>query len=223
MVILLLVSSLYFVDQPYPSPPGHGLFDVELRFGPDGGILCYFNVGVWDRFGLGLSYGASNLIGYGDPEFYEQPGVQIRALAIEEDMVYPSLFFGFDNQGYGDYTGRYDIRSKGLYFEVSKSLGFANIVIVPGLGLNYCFESDNGLDLFSGFMAQFGRSGALLVDYSLNLNDPTDQNKGYLNVGLRLLFYGEMFFEFSLRDLLSNNIADQQFNRCIKMGFEQRF
>ena len=223
MLILLLISSLYFVDQPYPLPPGHGVFNVELRFGPDGGVLCYFNVGIWDRFGLGLSYGASNLVGYGDPEFYEQPGVQIRVLAIEEDAFYPSLFFGFDNQGYGAYTDRYNIRSKGLYAQLAKSLGFAKVTIVPSLGFNYCFESDNGVDIFSGFMAKFGNSGALLVDYALNLNDPDDQNKGYLNVGLRLLFYGEMFFEFSLRDLLGNNQGDQQFNRCIKLGFEQSF
>jgi len=223
MLILLLISSLYYVDQPYPLPPGHGVFNVELRFGPDGGILGYFNVGIWDRFGLGLSYGASNLIGYGDPEFYEQPGVQIRVLAIDEGAFYPSLFFGFDNQGYGDYADRYNIRSKGLYAQLAKSLGFANVTVVPSLGLNYCLESDNGLDIFSGFIAQFGGSGALLVDYALNLDDPADQNKGYLNVGLRLLFYGEMFFEFSLRDLLGNNPNDQQFNRCIKLGFEQSF
>lgn len=223
MLILLLISSLYYVDQPYPLPPGHGVFNVDLRFGPDGGILCYFNVGIWDRFGLGLSYGASNLIGYGDPEFYEQPGVQIRALAIDEGAYYPCLLFGFDNQGYGDYTDRYNIRSKGLYAQVAKSMGLANITIVPCLGLNYCFESDNEFDMFVGFLAQFGHSGAFLVDYSLNLNDPADQNKGYLNVGLRLLFYGEMFFEFSLRDLLGNNTGDQQLNRCIKLGFEQRF
>ena len=62
MVILLLAASLYFVDQPYPLPPGHGVFNIEMRFGPDGGILAHFNVSVWDRFGLGLSYGGSNLI-----------------------------------------------------------------------------------------------------------------------------------------------------------------
>ncbi len=223
MMILVLIGSLYYVDQPYPLPPGHGVFNVEFRFGPDGGILGYFNVGIWDRFGLGLSYGASNLIGYGDPEFYEQPGVQIRALAIEEGMFYPSLFFGFDNQGYGDYSDRYNIRSKGLYAQLSRSLGSANLLIVPSLGVNYCFESENQFDMFVGFEAQFGGSGALLIDYSLNLNDPTDRNKGYMNAGLRLLFYGEMYFEFSLRDLLGNNVADQQFNRCIKLGFEQSF
>lgn len=72
-------------------------------------------------------------------------------------------------------------------------------------------------------MAQFGTSGAILVDYAANLNDPADNNRGYLNVGLRLMFYGEMFFEFALRDLLENSLADEQFNRMIKLGFEQSF
>ncbi len=223
MVILLLAASLYYVDQPFPLPPSHGLFNVEMRFGPDGGILCHFNVGVWDRLGLGLSYGGSNLIGYGDPAFYEQPGVQIRIHAIQGGVFIPSLFLGFDNQGYGDYAGRYEIRSKGLYCQLAQTLDFGGVEVLPSAGCNYCLESDAGFDVFSGVEFVFGGSGSLLADYALNLNDPTDMNKGYLNVGLRLLFYGEMYFEFSLRDLLGNSAADQQFNRCVKMGFEQSF
>ena len=223
MAIILMLASLYYVDQPYPQPPIHGVFNIEMRFGPDGGLLGFFNVGVWDRIGVGISYGASNLIGAGDPEFYDQPGVQIRILAIEEGLYYPCFLFGFDNQGYGEYDGRYDVRSKGLYAQLGKTLGASSVTIVPSLGCNYCLESDGGFDIFGGLKAQFGTSGAILVDYAANLNDPLDNNRGYLSVGLRLMFYGEMFFEFALRDLLENSPADEQFNRMIKLGFEQSF
>jgi hypothetical protein len=223
MAIVLMLLSLYYVDQPFPKPPEHGIFNLELRFGPQGAITGYFNVGIWDRLGLGLSYGGSNLLGSGNPEFYEIPGVQIRLLAIEEGMFYPQVQFGFDNQGYGDYGERYDIRSKGLYCQISKSFAFTSLEVYPSLGLNYCLESDKGLDIFSGIMVQFGTFSALLVEYTPNLNDPVDEDKGYLNVGLRLIFYGEMFFELSLRDLLANSPEDEQLNRMIKLGFEQSF
>ena len=223
MAIIFMLISLYYVDQPYPQQPWHGVFNIEMRFGPGGGLLGFFNVGIWDRFGVGLSYGASNLIGAGDPEFYDQPGVQIRLLAIEEGLYYPCFLLGFDNQGYGDYDARYDIRSKGLYAQLGKTLGASSVTIVPSIGLNYCLESDEGFDLFGGIKAQFGTSGAILVDYAANLNDPADNNRGYLNVGLRLMFYGEMFFEFALRDLLENSPNDERFNRMIKLGFEQSF
>ena len=223
MGIILMLLSLYYVDQPMPNPPEHGIFNLELRFGPEGAITGYFNVGVWDRLGLGLSYGGSNLLGSGNPEFYEIPGVQIRLLAIEEGLVCPQVQLGFDNQGYGDYDARYDIRSKGLYCQIAKTFGFTNLEIYPSLGVNYCLESDNGIDVFGAVMFSFGTFSAFLVDYTPNFNDPLDEDKGYLNIGLRLIFYGEMFFEFSLRDLLNNSPNDEQFNRMIKMGFEQGF
>lgn len=223
MLILCLIGGLYFVDQPYPQMPFHGVFNVDLRFGPDGGILGYANIGMWDRLGLGLSYGASNLIGYGDPDFYEKPGVQARLMAIEEGMFYPSIFLGFDNQGYGEYAERYDIRSKGLYGQISKSMAVWGVGIVASAGCNYCLESDAGFDAFCGIEARFGPSGGLILDYSLNLNDPTDQNKGYFNAGLRLFFDGQTYFEFAVRDLLDNNFNDQQFNRTVKLGVEQSF
>jgi hypothetical protein len=70
---------------------------------------------------------------------------------------------------------------------------------------------------------QFGMLSALLVDYTPNFNDPLDENKGYLNMALRMIFYEEMFFEFALRDLLGNSPNDEQLNRLIKLGFEQSF
>lgn len=223
MAIVLMLLSLYYVDQPYPKPPMHGVFDIELRCGPGGDLLGYFNIGIWDRVGVGLSYGASNLIGVGSPEFYDHPGVQIRLLAIEEGFYYPGFLLGFDNQGYGEYVERYEIRSKGLYAQMGKTLGVSNVLIIPSFGCNYCLEFDEGFDVFGGMMIEFGNSAALLVDYAANLNDPGDNNKGYLNTGLRIMFYGEVFFEFALRDLLGNSPGDEQFNRMIKLGFEQSF
>ena len=223
MALVLMLLSLYYVDQPYPKAPEHGIFNIELRFGPGGALLGYFNIGVWDRLGVGLSYGGSNLIGAGDPGFYTQPGVQIRVLAIEEGFVYPSVFFGLDNQGYGEYDGRYEVRSKGVYCLIGKTFMASNLEFVPSLGVNYCLESDDGFDMFMGLEVEFGGFSAILIDYAANFNDPIDEDKGYLNTSLRLIFYGEIFFEFGLRDLLDNGPGDDQFNRMIKLGFEQSF
>ena len=220
----MMLIGLYYVDQPCLGVPAHGMFDIELRCGPEGAITGYFSVGIWDRLGLGLSYGGSNILGAGDPEFYDIPGVQIKLLAIEQGFVYPMVQLGFDNQGYGGYNNdRYNIRSKGLYCQIGKSFYVSGLEIVPSLGVNYCLEQDNGFDLYSGLKVQFGMLSALLVDYTPNFNDPLDENKGYLNMALRMIFYEEMFFEFALRDLLGNSPNDEQLNRLIKLGFEQSF
>ncbi|UCG91897.1 MAG: hypothetical protein JSV97_12670 [candidate division WOR-3 bacterium] len=224
MVVLLFLCSLYFIDQPSSHVPGHAVYDVKLRLGPEGAVLGFFHVGIWDRLSLGVSYGASNLIGAGDPEFYTKPGIQIRILAIEEGFVYPSLIFGFDNQGYGPYDeGRYEIMSKGLYCQTGKTFGTPGIEFMPSIGFNYSFEENGRFDMFLGVMTQFGTSAALLIDYSPNFNDNLDQNRGYMNLALKLIFYEELFFEFALRDLLDNSVGEQQLNRLIKIGYEQVF
>jgi hypothetical protein len=218
------MSSLYYIDQPYPSVPAHAEFDVELRFGPQGEILGFFQIGIWDRFGVGISYGASNLIGAGNPDFYEIPGVQLRIVAIEEMPFVPSLRIGFDSQGYGGYDGtRYDIMSKGAYCQLSKSYTSSLFEIVPSIGVNYSLEGDDRFDLFGGIKAQFGTSSALMLDYSPNFDDERDQDKGYLNVSLVFIFYDEIFFEFALRDLLNNGSNDLQYNRMIRLGYVQYF
>lgn len=226
MAIIFLLLSLYYIDQPFLDVPDHGEFSLQLRFGPGGEILGFFDVGVLDRFGFGISYGASNLIGAGDPDFYEIPGVQIKVVVIEQGFAAPEVIFGFDNQGYGPYSEpRYYTMSKGLYGQIGKTFAMSNVEFVPSLGVNYCFEGDNRFDMFTGLQIQFGSSSALVFDYSPNFNDDLDQNKGNMNVGLKFIFYDELFFEFALRDLFDNghSEADQQFNRMIRLGYKQMF
>ncbi len=225
MIILLALSFLYYVDQPYLVSPGHGNFDVQLRFGPTGEILGVASVSVWNRFSAGISYGASNLIGAGNPEFYEIPGVQARIVAIEQGFYLPQLMIGFDNQGYGGYeNGRYLIRSKGLYGQVGKAFAYPDVEFAPSMGMNYCFEAENRLDVFAGMRTVFGRVSALNIDYCPNFGDERDQDKGYLNISLQIIFYDELFFEFALRDLLDNSPgANMQLNRMIRVGYASCF
>jgi hypothetical protein len=67
-----------------------------------------------------------------------------------------------------------------------------------------------------------GSSVALLFEYTPNFDDERDQDKGYLNIGLRFIFHDELFFEVALRDLLDNSDG-LQLNRMIKLGYAQTF
>lgn len=222
MLVALLIN-LYLIDQPDLTVANHGVYNVQLRFGPVGEILAQGGIGLWNRLSVGVSYGASNLIGAGDPEFYHQPGVQIRVLAIEPDMILPQVILGFDNQGYGDYSAeRYRIMSKGLYLQAGQLFDYPGVMFEPTIGINYCFEDDGRMDMFAGVKFGMG-STYLIADYSPNIDDDLDENKGYLNLGLRFVFYEELFFEFALRDLLDNSLGEDQINRMIKIGYQQAF
>jgi hypothetical protein len=211
------------IDQPDFEFLRHGDYALELRFGPLGEIIGYGSIGIFDRISLGLSYGASNLIGAGNPEFYKLPGIQARLLAIEQEFMLPSVIVGFDNQGYGKYdSSRYDIMSKGLYLLIGREFKYPGLSIRPEIGMNYSFESGGRIDIFTGVGFGIG-STIIMVDYSPNLNDERDQNKGYLNTGVKFVFYEQLFFEFSLRDLLDNSNKEQQLNRMIKIGYKASF
>lgn len=223
MLLMLFVFNLFLIDQPDINVPDHGVYGLQFRFGPTGDVITYGTLGLFNRLSLGVSYGASNLIGSGNPDFYSQPGVQIRIKAIEEAGYLPTLILGLDNQGYGTYDeGRYQIMSKGIYIQVGRNIEYPDIAFIPSLGMNYCFEADGRLDIFLGMKFNIKSSVEVIFDYSPNINDELDQNKGYLNTGLNLILHRDVFFQFALRDLLDNG-HDQQLNRMIKFGFFQSF
>ncbi|MGB9720806.1 MAG: hypothetical protein ACPL28_04915 [bacterium] len=222
-MLITLIFSMYLIDQPDVDFLQHGNYCAQLRFGPLGEIIGYAHIGLWDRLSFGLSYGASNLIGAGNPEFYKQPGIQARILLVEQNIMVPGVVLGFDNQGYGEYdSSRYDIMSKGLYCEIGEVFDYPGLMIAPEIGINYSFEQDGRVDMFGGIMFEFG-STRIMVDYSPNFYDTRDNNKGYLNTGVRFTFYEQIFFEFALRDLLDNSNKNQQLNRMIKIGYQASF
>jgi hypothetical protein len=225
MILIMFLANLYLVDQPDLYIPSHGVYGIQLRFGPTGEILANANLGLFNRLCLGLSWGASNLIGAGDPHFYRQPGIQARLMIIEQSLYMPTLILGFDNQGFGAYLTeerRYMIMSKGIYLQVGKTIEYTGLSITPSLSMNYCFERDGRFDMFCGFKFQFGPSVQFIVEYSPNFNDDMDLNKGFFNLGLNYIFFEDVFFQFALRDLLENN-EGMQLNRMIKFGFNQTF
>ncbi len=225
MIIMLCLFNMFLIDQPDIIVPDHGIYGIQLRFGPTGDVITYGTLGLFNRLSLGISYGASNLIGAGNPEFYHQPGVQIRVKAIEEAYLIPTVILGLDNQGYGSYDEdgeRYQIMSKGIYLQVGRQFEYPDFAIAPNLGLNYCFESDGRLDMFVGIKFSIKSSVQILFDYSPNISDELDQNKGYFNTALNLILHEDVFCQFALRDLLDNG-HDQQMNRMVKFGFFQSF
>lgn len=219
MFFTLLILGMYLIDQPDIVFLNHGDYAAQLRFGPVGEIIGYAHIGLWDRFSFGMSYGASNLIGAGNPEFYRQPGIQVKVLLIEQNLMIPAIILGFDNQGYGKYdSSSYDIMAKGFYLQIGETFEYPGLEITPNLGINYCIEQENRFDMFAGIRFGIGSTN-IIIDYSPNLFDDRDKNKGYLNTGIRLVFYEQLFFEFALRDLLDNSNKAQQLNRMIKIGY----
>lgn len=222
LILLVLVTGQpCFIDQPTPWPLQHAQYGFLMRFGPVGSVLGYGMVGILDRVHLGISYGAANLIGAEDPEFYPRPEVQAKIVLVEQKFYVPQVLLGFDSQGYGTHTGgRYKIKSKGFYLTGGEHLGLQFGYLDLGLGLNYSLESGDSKtpSLFAGLGIGIGPSFSLLLDYDLGSNDPAADGPGYFNLGVRWLVNDQVLFEIGLRDLFSMH-DDESFNRMVKIGY----
>ena len=218
----------YLVDMPTAGILEKGVVGVTTEILPAGVLIAVIEAGVFENISFGISYGGSNLIGSGKVDWYNWPGVTIRARLFNEQTFFPAIAIGFDSQGKGTYdtdTDRFEIKSPGFFGAVSKNFDFLGYLAFHGT-VNYSLEGDDGdnfVDLRVGAEKTLGSSFSLIIEYDFAFNDNnTDfgSGKGYLNAGLRWSIGTGFTFGFDLRDLLSNksdtkNAAD----RSIKIEY----
>jgi len=214
----------YIIDSPTAGILEKGVVGVTTEILPAGVLIAIIEAGVFENVSIGISYGGANLIGSGKVDWYNWPGVAIRARVINETTLMPAITLGFDSQGKGTYDedlNRYSIKSPGFFGAVSKNFDFLGYMSLHGT-VNYSLEGndgDNFVDVRTGVEKTLGSSFSLLVEYDFAFNDNnTDfaSGKGYLNAGLRWSIGTGFTLGFDLRDLLSNkastkNAADRSF------------
>ena len=229
---LSLVEPTTLIDMPTAGTLMRGSFQTEIRAYSDGGLLGSIDVGITDRMMLGLSYGASNIIGTGDVDGNPQPGVHLRYRIFEEDLAIPALVLGYDSQGYGTYidsTERYAEKSPGIFVSASKSFAFLGTFGIHG-GVNYSLENKDGdkdLNLFCGFDKSINPELLFIAEYDFAMNDNNTKSlgagNGYLNVGLKWIFAGKMNIDFLLKNLLKNKNDHPYMSREIRISYVEIF
>lgn len=214
----------YIIDSPTAGILEKGVVGVTTEILPAGVLIAVIEAGVFENVSIGISYGGGNLIGSGKVDWYNWPGVNIRARIFNEKTLFPAIAIGFDSQGKGIYDeteDRFAIKSPGFFGAVSKNFDFLGYMSLHGT-VNYSLEGndgDNFVDVRAGVEKTLGSSFSLLVEYDFAFNDNnTDfgSGKGYLNAGLRWSIGTGFTLGFDLRDLLSNktstkNAADRSF------------
>ena len=218
----------YLIDMPTAGVLERGVVGVTTEILPAGVLIAVIEAGVFENVSIGISYGGGNLIGSGKVDWYNWPGVTIRARLINETTLIPAIALGFDSQGKGTYddsTDRFAIKSPGFFAAVSKNFDFLGYMSLHGT-VNYSLEGndgDNFIDLRTGIEKTLGSSFSLLIEYDFAFNDNnTDfaSGKGYLNTGIRWSPGQGFTVEFDLRDLLSNkSSSNNAADRSVKIEY----
>ncbi|HLG31505.1 MAG TPA: hypothetical protein VI362_00560 [Ignavibacteriaceae bacterium] len=220
----------YLVDMPTAGILNKGFAGVNTDILPDGVMMLSIEAGIFENVSFGISYGGSNLISSGNVDWYNWPGVNIRARLLNESVLIPAIVLGFDSQGkglYDDDVNRYQIKSPGFFGAVSKNFEFLGYFSLHGT-VNYSLESDDGdnfVNIRVGVEKTLGSSFSLIAEYDFAMNDNSGNygdEKGYLNMGIRWSVGTGFTLGFDLRDLLSNKSwSTNSADRSLRIEFLQ--
>jgi hypothetical protein len=203
----------FLIDMPTAGILEKGNVGIVNDIMPAGVLISKIEVGVFENISFGISYGGSNIIGSGNPDWYKLPAVNLRVRIITETIITPSITVGFDSQGKGVYfdsSDRYAIKSPGFFAAASKNFALLGFLSIHG-SANYSLESkdgDNFVNLMAGVEKTLGPNLSLVADYDFTLNDDNTRSfgvgNGYLNAGIRWALGDGFTLGFDLRDLLRN-------------------
>ncbi len=222
------IESRHVIDLPVAGLVPAGTLCLDADFFQEGGFLTAFSVGVLDRFILGISYGGTNVVGNGNPNWNPLPGFQLRARVLDESSTFPAIALGFDSQGkdpYVESASRYTIKSPGVYLVGSKNYQVMGFLAVHA-GLNYSFEhadGDKDINAFAGVEKTLGPFLSILGEYNLASNDNTGDalgiGRGYLNLGAKISVGNGFSLSFAFKDLLHNQPEGTAGNRVIQLEY----
>lgn len=219
----------FLIDMPTAGILDKGLVSLNTEYLPYGVMIARLEVGVFDDISFGISYGGTNVIGAGAPDWYKLPAVDIRFRLFQETLFFPTISIGFNSQGKGIYSeteGRYAIKSPGFFGAVSKNFAFYGYLSVHG-SASYSLETrdgDNFINFCGGVEKTLGQNLSLIAEYDFAFNDNQSdifgKGNGYLNLGIRWSLSEGFTLGFDLRDLLNNKrINPSTADRSIRIEF----
>ncbi|MCL1827372.1 MAG: hypothetical protein FWG20_04950 [Candidatus Cloacimonetes bacterium] len=234
----LSASNLNTVENPTAALLNAGEARISQIIYKENGMMFCVDVGLFEAFQIGVGYGAEHLVGDKEPEWHEYPVVKARVRIVEETFTTPAMAVGVDTQGHGAYhkgTNRFDIKSKGAYFVLSKNYDMMGLIGFDA-GANYTFENTKGdqdWDIFAGVYKTLGESFTLFADFSAGLNDTqgkdhkhdmiSGRGRTYLNTAFQWNITDQFALKFLMHDLLKNKRTTELFDRSIVLDYRWFF
>ncbi|MDZ4723478.1 MAG: YjbH domain-containing protein [candidate division Zixibacteria bacterium] len=225
------------VDLPTAGTLPRANFNIGVRLYQNGGGLGYTDIGLSNRFQLGISFGGDNVLSNRTLNSNPRIGFSLKFRIVDELAYLPAMTVGFTDQGMGNYSDlyeRYTFKSRGFYAVASRNFYFFNWTSGWHLGINYSLENkidaDKEVNLFAGFDATFYDNMAFLVEYDAAFNDDngtfseiSGRGRGYMNMSLKWLFTENLEIEIMARDLFVNRREAETFAREMRIVYIDHF
>ncbi len=211
----------WLIDKPTAYMLPRGSFDLDFKTFPGGGVQAAINIGLANRFMIGLAYGGASILSETTPEWNPKMEFNMRYMLMEQYGSIPQMAIGFGSSGYGlfqekDTTigyeeDRYLIKSPGFYLSVSKEYPvYASYLSLHG-GVNYSLENDidGDPDIYFGTLVHLGYDMIFIAEYDVAFNDNNTsgifgRGRGYLNCGVAWYITPQLQIELDFRNILLN-------------------
>jgi hypothetical protein len=203
-------------------------YALGVRATPAGGLRTSFSVGVADFVTAGVSYGALNVLGTGDPDWDHEVEFELKIRLAEEYEAIPGLAIGYDSRGYGPQLpdGGYEKASEGLYLAAVKTAPFSEFWQFHG-GISRTLEVEKvDMDFFLGATGRFSREFSVVGEYQYGATreeDGSEEKTGYLNLGLRWVFAEQIEVAFYFRNLVGESSSPDPQSRALSFTYYDSF
>ena len=203
-------------------------YSVGVRVVPGGGLQTGFAVGAMPYVLAGVSYGAANVIGSGEPDWDSEIEFELKIRLAEERDFIPVLAIGYDSRGHGLQMGdgSYEKASQGIYVAASKTAPFSEFWQFHA-GMSRTLELDKAApDFFVGVSGRLSQEFSIVTEYQLGITNESDgstEKTGYLNAGLRWVFAGQLELDLYFRNLVGDSGSPERSSRALSFIFYDSF
>lgn len=216
------------VDLPSALTYPRATYSLGVRIVPMGGLIAGLRVGLTDYLCIGVSYGAQNAVGSGEPDWGSRVEFDMKVRFAAESEVLPGIAAGYDSRGYGRELpdGGYEKASPGLYAVATKTLPFSEHWQMHA-GVSRTLEQDRAKpELFVGFCARFSQEFSTVAEYQFAVDrraDVPQGENGYLNAGLRWVLEDRLQIDLFLRNILGPEGSPDRNSRSLAIHFFDSF
>jgi len=215
------------IDVPTARCLPRGTYSLGVRVVPNGGLIGGMRVGLAPYLLVGVSYGARNVVGSGEPEWDNSVEFDIKVRVAEEYEIVPALAVGFDSRGYGRQLedGGFEKVSPGFYVAGTKTLPYSQHWHLH-FGLSRTLDIERTRpDFFAGVSARFSQEFSTLVEYQYTQDQAREDGSatGFLNVGFRWVFVGQVEIDIFFRNLAGPSGSPDLNSRSIGFVFYDSF
>ncbi len=216
----------------FPSAYGlpRGGYSLRMRIVPAGRVITGIRVGISDYILLGVSYGATNVVGSGSPEWDDRMEFDFKLRVAEETGGIPEIAIGYDSRGYGMQleSGEYEKASSGLFVSAAKTLPFSEFWQVHA-GLSRTLDEERAKpDIIVGVSARLSQEFSVVAEYQWGVDkredgDGTESTTGFLNFGLRWIFMEQLEVDIYFRNVVGPNGSPELNSRSLGFAFYDSF